>query len=97
MTKTKDHQYAAIIQKVPDLDGAYVEYPYDRRAEFGRGRLKVHATFGGETNDGGIVNMGLKSPYGTIGYIIGLRNEIRAIIGKQSGDVVGFTITPRND
>lgn len=59
MTKTKVYQFAAVIQKVPDLDGAYVEFPYDRRAEFGRGRLKVHATFDGDTYDGSIVNMGL--------------------------------------
>jgi hypothetical protein len=97
LTKTKVYQFAAVIQKVPDLDGAYVEFPYDRRAEFGRGRLKVHATFDGDTYDGSIVNMGLKNPDGTICYIIGLRKEIRAIIGKQPGDSVAVTITPRDD
>jgi hypothetical protein len=37
LTKTKVYQFAAVIQKVPDLDGAYVEFPYDRRAETAKG------------------------------------------------------------
>lgn len=44
----KAYEFEAIIQKVPDLDGAYVVFPYDVKAEFGKGRVKVHATFDGE-------------------------------------------------
>ncbi len=41
----KMYEFEAVIKKVPDIDGAYVEFPYDVRAEFGKGRVKVHATF----------------------------------------------------
>ena len=87
----KDKIYAcdAVIQKVPDIDGAYVEFPYDVRAEFGKGRVKVHATFDGAAYDGSLVRMG------TPGHIIGLRRDIRALIGKGPGDTVHVTIRER--
>ena len=87
--------YDGIIQKVPGQDGAYVIFPYDIRAEFGKGRIKVHATFDGEPYDGSIVNMGVKNPDGSICYIIGIRKDIRAKIGKQPGDMVVVTIKER--
>ncbi|MGI6451779.1 MAG: DUF1905 domain-containing protein [Desulfitobacteriia bacterium] len=91
----KTYQYETIIQKVPDIDGAYVEFPYDVKTEFGKGRVKVHATFDGEPYDGSIVNMGIKNADGSVCYIIGLRKDIRAKIGKQPGDRVKVTITER--
>ncbi len=91
----KLYEYEAIIQKVPDIDGAYVEFPYNVKAEFGKGRVTVHATFDGEPYDGSIVNMGIKNVDGSVCYIIGLRKDIRAKIGKQPGDSVKVTITER--
>ncbi|MCL1917033.1 MAG: DUF1905 domain-containing protein [Peptococcaceae bacterium] len=88
----KTYEYDAIIQKVPDKDGAYVPFPYDLRTEFGKGRVKVHATFDGEPYDGSIVNMGVKNPDGSICYILGVLKSIRAKIGKQAGDSVRVTI-----
>jgi len=41
----KVYEVEAIIRKVPDIDGAYIEFPYDIRGEFCTGRVKVHATF----------------------------------------------------
>ena len=41
----KKYEFDALILKVPDIDGAYVEFPYDVRKEFGKGRVKVHALF----------------------------------------------------
>lgn len=79
----KTYEFAAYIQKVPGMDGAYVEFPYDVKAEFGKGRVKVHATFDGEPYDGSIVNMGVKKADGSVCYIIGLRKDIRAKIGKH--------------
>ena len=32
----KKYEFTAEIKKVPDLDGAYVEIPFDLREEFGR-------------------------------------------------------------
>lgn len=92
---SKIYEFDAIIQKVPDIDGAYVAFPYDIKSEFGKGRVKVHATFDGEPYDRSIVNMGVKNPDGSICYIIGLRKNIRAKIGKQPGDNVRVTIRER--
>ena len=83
---------AAISSTATDRGGAYVPFPYDIRAEFGKGRVKVHASFNGEPYDGSIVNMGVKNDDGSICYIIGLRKDIRAKIGKQAGDTVRVTI-----
>ena len=70
-------------------------FPYDIRAEFGKGRVKVHATFDGEPYDGSVVNMGVKNPDGSICYIIGIRKDIRTKIGKPPGDTVWVTIQER--
>lgn len=53
------------------------------KEEFGKGRVKVHATFDGEPYDGSVVNMGLKNPDGSICYIIGIKKEIRQKIQKM--------------
>ena len=92
---TKLYEFESIIKKVPDIDGAYIEFPYDLRAEFGMGRVKVHATFDGVGYDGSIVNMGIKNADGTLCYIIGLRKDIRKKIGKQAGDIIKVTIRKR--
>jgi hypothetical protein len=53
----KAYEFEAIIQKVPDIDGAYIEFPFNVRTEFGKGRVKVHATFDGEPYDGSLVRV----------------------------------------
>jgi len=45
----KIYEFDAVIQKVPDIDGAYVEIPFDVKDTFGKGRVPVHATFDGLT------------------------------------------------
>ena len=85
----KTYEFDAVIHKVPDIDGAYIEFPYDVRKEFGKGRVKVSATFDGEPYEGSLVRM--KTP----GHIIGLRKDIRAKIRKQPGDIVHVTIRRR--
>ncbi|NMA36889.1 MAG: DUF1905 domain-containing protein [Papillibacter sp.] len=92
---TKIYEFEAEIQSVPDIDGAYVIFPYNIKEEFKRGRVKVHATFNGEPYDGSIVNMGLKNDDGSVCYIIGLRKDIRKKIGKKTGDVIKVTVTER--
>ena len=89
------YEFEAEIKKVPDIDGAYVVFPYDIKSEFGKGRVKVHATFDGEPYDGSIVNMGIKNPDGSICYIIGLRKDIREKIKKNPGDAIRVTIAER--
>jgi len=93
----KIYEFEVTIQKVPDQDGAYIAVPFDIKAEFGKGRLPVHATFDGEPYDGSIVNMGIKNPDGSICYILGIRKDIRAKIGKQPGDTITVTIKKRGD
>lgn len=89
------NEFQAQIKEVPDIDGAYVEIPFDVKEKFGVGRVKVHATFNGEPYDGSIVNMGIKHHDGGCCYILGLRKDIRAKIGKQPGDRVNVTIQQR--
>jgi hypothetical protein len=83
------YEFDAVIMKVPDIDGAYVEFPYDVKNEFGKGRVKVHAVFDGVEYDGSLVRMG------TPVHIIGLKKDIRAKIGKQAGDTVHVIIQER--
>lgn len=92
---SKTYEFNAVICKVPDVDGAYVKFPYDVREEFGKGRVKVHATFDGVPYDGSVVNMGVKNEDGSVCYILGLRKDIRAKIGKGPGDVVQVTLAER--
>ena len=89
------YEFEAVIQKADDQDAAFIAVPVDIKAVYGKGRLKVHATFDGELYDGSIVNTGVKNPDGSVCYIIGVRKDIRAKIGKQAEDIVGVTITER--
>ena len=93
----KIYEYDAVIQVSEIGKGsAYVIFPYDVRNEFGKGRVKVHATFDGEPYDGSIVNMGVKNADGSVCYILGIRKDIRTKIGKQPGDTVRLTVSERN-
>ena len=93
----KVYTFEAEIKKVPGIDGAYIEFPYDLKKETGKGRMKVHAEFDGEPYDGSIVNMGIKHDDGSICYIIGILKEIRKKIGKQAGDTITVTVRKRTD
>lgn len=85
----KRYEFDAIILKVPDIDGAYIEFPYDVKEEFNKGRVKVEATFDGYPYSGSLVRM--KTPR----HIIGIRKDIRQAINKQPGDIVHVTIKER--
>ncbi|MHB0856617.1 MAG: DUF1905 domain-containing protein [Anaerolineae bacterium] len=85
----KVYVFEAEIKKVPDIDGAYVEIPFDVKAEFGKGRVPVSATFDGEPYEGSLVRM--QTPC----HILGIRKDIRAKIGKQPGDIVHVTLEER--
>lgn len=85
----KQYAFDAPLKKVPDMDGAYLEIPFDVKLVFGKGRVPVHATFDGEPYDGQLVRMG------TPCHIIGVRKDIRAKIGKQPGDTIHVTLRER--
>lgn len=74
--------------------GAYIIFPYDVREEFGKGRVKVQATFDGVEYQGSIVNMGVKNADGSVCYILGIRKDIRKEIKKDIGDIVSVSICP---
>jgi hypothetical protein len=102
----RTYEFEATIEAVPDIDGAFVEVPLDLPRTFGAGRLKVHATFDGVPYDGSVV---AEKPAGdgpdgaTTGaagaamprrrYVIGIRRDIRARIGKQPGERVAVTLS----
>lgn len=83
-------EFDAVIIKADDMDAAYVQVPYDIFEIYGKRRLKVHASFDGQPYDGLVLKMG------TPCYIIGIRKDIRALIGKQPGDTVHVTLKPRD-
>ncbi len=85
----KLYEFEAEIKKVPDIDGAYIEIPFDVKEEFGKGRVPVTATFDGELYEGSLVKM--KTPC----HIIGIRKDIRSKIGKQPGDIIKVTLRER--
>ena len=85
----KTYEFIAEIKKAPDMDAAYVEFPFDVRKEFNKGRVKVLATFDGYPYEGSLVRMGSEN------HLIGLRKDIRAAINKQPGDKVKVTIKER--
>ena len=85
----KTYEFMAEIKKVPDIDGAYIEIPFDVREQFGKGRVPVYATFNGEPYEGSLVRMG------TPCHILGIRKDIRAKIGKQAGDAITVTVRER--
>ena len=88
----KRYEFDAMIRVDPESGGAYVAFPWDLRAEFGKGRLKVHAEFDGIPYDGSIVNMGVKKEDGSVCYVIGILKAIRNRLGKGNGDSVHVVI-----
>ena len=85
----KLYEFDAVLKKVDGIDGAYIDFPYDVREEFNKGRVKVHATFDGIPYDGSLVRMQ------TPNHIIGVLKEIRKKINKQPGDSIHVTIQER--
>ena len=91
----KRYEYDSVLHEIPDSGGAYVAFPWDIRAEFGKGRVKVHAEFDGIPYNGSIVNMGVKNEDGTICYIIGVLKAIRNKLNKHDGDMIHVVIEPQ--
>ena len=91
----KQYEYDAVIHELPEKGGAYVVFPWNIREKFGKGRVKVHATFDGIPYDGSIVNMGVKNEDGSVCYILGMLKSIRTQLGKGDGDTVHMVIRER--
>ena len=97
MAVGKQYEYDAVIRELPEKGGAYVVFPWNIREEFGKGRVKVHATFDGIPYDGSIVNMGVKNEYGSVCYILGMLKSIRTQLGKGDGNTVHMVIRERTE
>lgn len=79
--------FEAEIKKHPDLNAAYVEFPYNVENEFGKkGQIKVLATFDGLEYRGSMVKMQADCHW------IGLTQEVRKKINKEPGDIIKVTI-----
>ena len=87
-------EFDAVLHELPE-GGAYVAFPGDIRQIYGRGRVKVRATFDGIPYEGSIVNMGLRNPDGSVCYIIGVLKTIRRQLGKGDGDVLRVVVEER--
>ena len=93
----KRYEYDAALREDADSGGAYVAFPWDLRQEFGKGRVKVRASFDGVPYTGSIVNMGVRNPDGTVCYVIGVRKAIREALGKGEGDTLHVVIEATED
>ena len=92
-----EYTFDAVLHEIPENGGAYVIFPWDIRKEFGKGRVKVHATFDGVPYDGSVVNMGVKGENGEVCYVIGVLKAIRKKLGKKDGDTIHVTISEREN
>ena len=75
------YRFKAPLIQSEGMDAAYVVVPLDIRQVFGKGRLKVEATFDGVPYSGSVVNMGVKDKEGNVCYVIGVTKSIRRQIG----------------
>lgn len=87
-------EFDAVLHELAD-GGAYVAFPGDIRQLFGKGRVKVWATFDGVPYAGSVVNMGLRHPDGSVCYVIGVLKAIRTQLNKRDGDRLHVTIEER--
>jgi len=92
----KRYEYDAVLHEEAD-GGAWVAFPWDLRAEFGRGRVKVRASFDGLPYEGSIVNMGVKNPDGSVCYVIGVKKDIRQALGRRDGEWIHVVIREWED
>ena len=93
----RKYEYDAMLHEEPDDGGAWVAFPWDLRQAFGKGRVRVHASFDGIPYDGSIVNMGMRNADGSVCYVIGVRKAIRQALGKGEGEVLHVVIEPAED
>ncbi|MBU5485234.1 YdeI/OmpD-associated family protein [Clostridium sp. MSJ-11] len=83
----KVYEFKETIEAREGIDGAYIQFPYNVKEEFGtNGIVKVIATFDGVEYRGALIKMG------TSCHIIGITKAIREKIGKQPGDEIVVTI-----
>ena len=86
--ENKKYTFKAILKKHPDLEGYYVEFPFDVEKEFnGRGRVKIKCLFDGYEYWGSLVSMGLSC------HIVGVTKAVRDKIAKKEGDTINVELS----
>lgn len=81
------YEFKAKIKGVENVNGAYVEFPFDTKEVFNtNGKVKVVVTFDGYEYRGILTKMGAPC------HIIGITKAIRRAIGKEVGDEIVVTI-----
>lgn len=93
MPEARQYRFTARLVQNGTMDAGYIVFPYDIRKEFGKGRVRVDATFDGVPYRGSIVNMGVRDADGNECYILGVLKSIRRQIGKDFGDEVEVCVT----
>ena len=88
----RKYEYDTVLHENTDDGGAWVVFPWDLREEFGRGRVKVHASFDAIPCDGSVVNMGLKNGDGSVCCVLGVLKAIRQKLGKADGDTISVAV-----
>jgi hypothetical protein len=78
----KKFEFKTEILKHPSLNSGYIEFPYDVKKEFGKGRVKVKSSIDGFVYNGSLVKMG-----GECHWLI-ITQEVRKAISKNPGDIV---------
>lgn len=97
MPEARQYRFTARLVQNGTMDAGYIVFPYDIRKEFGKGRVRVDATFDGVPYRGSIVNMGVRDADGNLCYILGVLKSIRRQIGKDFGDEVEVCVTVLTD
>lgn len=82
---SQKHKFRATIENA-EQGGAFVTIPFDVEQVFGKKRVKVKATIGGEPYRGSLVRMGGAC------HVLGVRKEIREKIGKTFGDEIEIVL-----
>lgn len=78
----KKYEFDAVIKSHPKLNSGFIEFPYDVKKEFNKGRVKVIAAIEGFNYRGSLVKMGGDCHW------LGITQEVRKAIGKDPGDKV---------
>ena len=84
-------EFDAIIKKLPDMDAAFLELPFDAEKVFGKKRVKIKALFDGELYRGTLIRMGMDCDW------VGITQEMRKKTGKNPGDLIHVVIEEDRD
>ena len=88
----KIYEYDAVIEKHPNLNSTFVNFPFDVEKEFGtKGQVKVKATFDKVDYRGSLARM-KSTTHG-----LGITQAIRKKLGKVAGETVHVKILRDTD